>query len=181
MVQTVEEPDMPLSTDFWSVFLLASSVIVILIVTWSLNARTVHQRQRARLARDGVQEVDILVKEGFHPDLVRVRAHEPVRLTFRRSEDEPYTAHVHLEEPSLTRFLPLDASSTVIFTPQTAGRFLFTCDEGRYRGHLVVETTKKVTTPRSPVQRDTAQRRAPACQRLSGSRDRGSELGRAPW
>jgi plastocyanin domain-containing protein len=171
---------MPFAADVSSVFLIASIVAVLVIVTWSANARDIHQRQRARLAGDGVQEVEILVHEGFHPNLVRVRAHVPVRLTFRRSEDRPYTAHVHLEEPSLSRFLPLDATSTMIFTPRTAGHFLFTCDEGRYRGHLVVESPRKFSMRHLPAHRETTHQRAPGCESLAASRFNRSEPDCAP-
>jgi hypothetical protein len=155
-----EDPMMPNSANVSSVFLLSSMVTVLVIIIWGLNARLVHRRQRARLAHDGVQEAAILVRQGFHPSLVRVYAHEPVRLTFHRSDDRPYMAHVHLEEPSLSRFLPLHASSTMVFTPQTTGRFLFTCDEGRYCGHLIVDTQSRFATRRCWLLPDSAHRRA---------------------
>lgn len=96
------------------------------------------QRGWARLAADGVQEATILVRNGYHPATVRVQAGLPVRLVFDRQEDVPCSARVFLSEPALCRNLAPFAKTAVTFTPRRAGHHLFTCEEGRFRGYLVV-------------------------------------------
>ncbi|MCC6790047.1 MAG: cupredoxin domain-containing protein [Thermomicrobiales bacterium] len=92
-----------------------------------------------RIARDGVREVEILVRGGFHPASIRVCQGERVRLLFRRAEDVPCTGRVYLMEPRTSRVLPAFATTALTFVADTAGRHLFTCEEGRHRGHLLVE------------------------------------------
>lgn len=93
----------------------------------------------ARPAADGVQEATIVVRSGYQPSTVRVRAGYPVRLVFQRDEDDPCTSSVYLAEPPLTRRLTPFAATVVTFTPRRIGDHLFTCEEGRFRGHLIVE------------------------------------------
>lgn len=95
--------------------------------------------ERARLATDGVQEVTIRVRNGYHPNTIRVRAGSPVRLIFQREDDNPCAARVYLSEPPLSRSLAPFAATTVAFTPRQVGDHLFTCEEGRFRGHLIIE------------------------------------------
>lgn len=93
----------------------------------------------ARPAADGVQEATIQVRNGYQPDVVRVRAGFPVRLVFQREDDDPCAARVYLSEPPLSRHLTPFATTAVTFTPQRIGDHLFTCEEGRFRGRLIVE------------------------------------------
>ena len=93
----------------------------------------------AGVATDGAQEVTIRVRDGYHPDTIRVRAGCPVRLIFQRENDDPCAARVYLSEPPLSRPLTPFAATTVTFTPRQVGDHLFTCEEGRFRGHLIVE------------------------------------------
>lgn len=97
---------------------------------------------------DGVQEAEIEVRNGYRPNAVRVRAGQPVRLRFRRVEDDPCSARIYLADPPLARQLAPFATTAITFTPRHAGRHLFTCEEGRHRGYLIVEA------PASPMALD---------------------------
>lgn len=88
---------------------------------------------------DGIQETTILVRNGYHPDTIHIRAGRPVRLVFQRAEDDPCSARVYLTEPPLSRYLPAFAATAIVFTPDRVGSHLFTCEEGRFRGRLIVE------------------------------------------
>lgn len=109
-----------------------------LLVRFAIQRFRGRQRHWARLAADGVQEITILVRNGYHPATVRVRACCPVRLVFDRREDDPCSARVFFAEPALSRRLAPFAKTRVTFTPRRVGEHLFTCEEGRFRGHLVV-------------------------------------------
>lgn len=98
-----------------------------------------------RIARDGVREIEVLVRGGFHPATIRVQQGERVRLLFRRAEDNPCTGRIYLMQPRVSRVLPAFATTALTFVADTAGRHLFTCNEGRHRGHLLVEPTHQDT------------------------------------
>ena len=124
---------------------LASTIAVLGSIVGALLARNGRRRfpgWRTGLPErvDGsVQEVAVRVQGGFHPSTIRVRAGRPVRLVFQRVDDDPCLARVFLSEPPLTRRLPPFAATTVTITPRQVGDHLFTCEEGRFRGHLIVE------------------------------------------
>lgn len=92
----------------------------------------------ARMAADGVQEVSIVVRDGYHPNRIRVYAGTPVRIAFDRQEANPCSACVFFSEPRIDRPLAPHAVTTVALTPVRVGVHLFTCEEGRFRGHLIV-------------------------------------------
>lgn len=123
---------------------------------WRLHYRTLS----ARLTADGVQVVEVLVREGYHPASVRVRAGRPVRLMLRRDEDDLCSAGIYLTEPPLRRRLPAFTTTVISFTPEKTGTHLFTCEEGRHRGHLIVEPPVCSPTPDRSI----------TCDRENGSR-----------
>jgi Cu+-exporting ATPase len=89
--------------------------------------------------KDGVQEVGITVKGGYAPDLIRVRRGVPTRLVFDRQEGGDCTSRVVFPDFRLSAPLPAFATTSVEFTPGTAGRFGFACGMNMVHGTLLVE------------------------------------------
>jgi len=87
----------------------------------------------------GIQEVRVVVRGGYQPAQVRVRAGVPVRMVFDRQEESSCSEEVVLPDFGIRRFLPAHAETTVEFTPSTVGRHEFTCGMGMLRGSVVVE------------------------------------------
>lgn len=95
----------------------------------------------------GVQEVRVLVKGGYTPDTVVVRAGEPVRLQFYRDETADCSERVVFEDFGIDAALPAFQTTAVEFTPEEAGEFRFRCGMNLLKGLLVVEPA---TTDRRP-------------------------------
>ena len=93
----------------------------------------------AALTADGQQEAMILVKGGYTPDIVIVRAGQPVRLTFRREENVACSEMVLLPDFGRSAHLPEGETVDVEFTPDTPGEYEFSCQMGMFRGRLVVQ------------------------------------------
>ena len=87
----------------------------------------------------GVQEVRVLVKGGYTPDTIVVRAGEPVRLQFYRDETADCSARVVFEDFGIDAALPAFQTTPVEFTPEEAGEFRFRCGMNMLKGLLVVE------------------------------------------
>ena len=88
---------------------------------------------------EGVQEVRILVKGGYTPDTIVVRAGVPVRLQFYRDETADCSARVVFEGFGIDVPLPAFETTAVEFTPPEAGEFPFRCGMNMLKGLLVVE------------------------------------------
>ncbi len=101
----------------------------------------------AHLTRDGFQVVEVQVRDGYHPAKICLQAGQPTRLVFRRDEDDPCSAGIYLTEPPIQRHLPAFAATTITFTPEKSGNHLFTCDEGRHRGYLIVKPSSRSRPP----------------------------------
>ncbi len=86
-----------------------------------------------------VQQVQVLVKGGYAPNLIRVRQSVPLRIVFDRQEGGECTSRVVFPDFALNRSLPAMAKTTVEFTPDKSGRFGFACGMNMVHGTLVVE------------------------------------------
>lgn len=83
----------------------------------------------------GPHTVEIVVAHGYHPNFVKVPAGRPIRLVFRREDDEPCADRVVFSAPHLERRLAPNGV-TVIDLPAVSGEVRFTCARGRYRGRI---------------------------------------------
>ena len=89
--------------------------------------------------RGGRQEVEIAVKGGYSPNLIRVREGVPLRLVFDRQETGDCTSRVVFPDFGVTRSLAPFARTAVEFTPDRSGEFGFACGMNMVHGTLLVE------------------------------------------
>ena len=87
----------------------------------------------------GVQEVPIVVKGGYVPDVVVVRRGKPVRLLFNRQESSMCSEMVVFDKLGKSTQLPEGETVAVEFTPQETGEIPFQCQMGMLRGKLIVQ------------------------------------------
>jgi Uncharacterized protein conserved in bacteria len=94
---------------------------------------------RLPIGADGYQEGLIVVKGGYTPDTIRVRAGRPVRLVFRREETAACSERVLLPDFDRSAALPTGEPVAIEFIPKEPGAHQFTCQMGMLRGQIVVE------------------------------------------
>jgi plastocyanin domain-containing protein len=92
----------------------------------------------AGVTSSGFQEVMILVKGAYNPDVIVVQHGKPVRLTFRREETAACSEKVLFPDFKQTAELPEGELVPVEFTPQDPGEYEFTCGMGMLHGKLIV-------------------------------------------
>ncbi len=98
------------------------------------------QKKATRLASTGgVQEVDIVVKGGYTPDVLVVKAGQPVRLNFNRQETASCSEMVLFPDFDRSARLPTGERVSVEFTPEKPGEYDFQCQMGMLHGKLIVE------------------------------------------
>jgi len=93
----------------------------------------------AAVNETGVQEIDVMVKGGYSPDVIAVKRGVPVRLNFYRDETSSCSEQVVLGDFGIARDLPAFKTTAVEFTPDKSGEFPFTCGMNMLHGKLVVE------------------------------------------
>jgi len=94
------------------------------------------QPVRARLDPDGHQVIDIVIDGGYHPGAIVARAGLPLRLVFRRDDDDACSERVVFSAPKLDRRLAPSGTTTIDLPAQPPGEVRFTCGMGRYRGRI---------------------------------------------
>jgi plastocyanin domain-containing protein len=87
----------------------------------------------------GPQQIDIEVKGGYEPGVIRVKRGVPVRLVFNRQETSSCSEEVVLGTFNIRRFLPAYERTPVEFTPDKSGTFDITCGMSMLHAKLVVE------------------------------------------
>src|SRR6266508_2891027 len=97
--------------------------------------------RKARLAevRGDVQEVEVTVRGGYSPDVIRVRQGVPLRVVFDRRESGECTARVLFPDFKVNASLPAYGKAAVEFVPDRVGEFGFACGMNMVHGRLVVE------------------------------------------
>jgi plastocyanin domain-containing protein len=124
--------------DSVQILVTAAGVLLIIGIVWFFFFSE-RKSVRASTATGGVQEVDIVVKGGYDPDVIVVEKDRPVRLNFYRDETASCSDTVVLGDFGIARPLPAFQTTPVEFTPHEAGEFTFTCGMNMLRGRLVVE------------------------------------------
>ena len=99
------------------------------------------EKKGTRLAAsNGVQEANIVVKGGYTPDVLVVKAGQPVRLNFNRPETASCSEMVLFPDFNKSAKLPSGETVSIEFTPETPGEYDFQCQMGMLRGKLIVES-----------------------------------------
>ena len=93
----------------------------------------------AAIAGSGPQTTTIVVRGGYEPATVRVRAGAPVRLVFDRQEANPCSEEVVFPDFGIRRFLPVHEKTAVEFTPVRPGTYEFSCGMSMLRGRVIAE------------------------------------------
>ena len=118
--------------------LFGAGIILGLTVVLGAWAYVRSRPPRAQLTGDGVQEATIIVRDRYLPPAVVARCGVPLRLNFRRDEDNPCSQRVIFPDFGITRSLPAWKTTAVDLLPSREGEFLFTCEMGMYQGTLRV-------------------------------------------
>jgi plastocyanin domain-containing protein len=114
-------------------------VLLIVLVNWYFFfSRRKAKSAVASQAEGNVQEVRIIVKGGYSPDVIVVKKGIRVRLNFYRDETADCSDTVVFGDFNIRRPLPAFATTAVEFTPQEAGEYTFTCGMGMLKGKLIV-------------------------------------------
>ncbi|MGA5411870.1 heavy metal translocating P-type ATPase [Streptomyces lavendulocolor] len=97
--------------------------------------------RRARTAQleGGVQRVEVTVRGGYSPNVIKVRQGVPVELVFDRQESGECTNRVVFPDLRVSAGLPAHARTTVRVSPDRAGSFGFACGMNMIHGTLLVE------------------------------------------
>ncbi|MGW5664046.1 heavy metal translocating P-type ATPase [Streptomyces sp. NPDC003758] len=105
--------------------------------------------RRAGAARleGGVQRVEVTVRGGYSPDLIKVRQGTPVELVFDRQEAGECTSRVVFPDLKVGAGLPAHTRTTVRLNPDRPGSFGFACGMNMIHGTLLVEPADDSTQP----------------------------------
>lgn len=113
-------------------------VLLIILVNWYFffsKGKTTQARAEAA----GIQQVKVIVKGGYSPDVIVVKKDIPVRIDFYRDETAECSDTIVFGDFNIRRPLPAFRTTPVEFTPEKSGEYTFTCGMGMMRGKLIVE------------------------------------------
>ncbi|HKE52335.1 MAG TPA: heavy metal translocating P-type ATPase, partial [Actinomycetes bacterium] len=88
----------------------------------------------------GVQRIEVTVRGGYRPDVIRVRQGVPVELVFDRQESGECTSRVVFPALRASAALPAYQRTTVRLQPTEPGVVTFACGMNMVHGKLLVES-----------------------------------------
>jgi Cu+-exporting ATPase len=121
----------------------AADVIVVLAVVAALAGLGWFffgpRRAKAAVLAGGMQQLEVTVKGGYRPEVIRVRQGVPLELTFDRQESGDCTSRVVFPDFQASAALPAWQRTTVRLDPVASGEFGFACGMNMIHGTLIVE------------------------------------------
>lgn len=120
------------------VFLVLSSIVLTTLVLGYVCVALTTQF-RATVRKTAVQEIAVMVKDGYSPNLVVVQQGRPVRFKFTRQESAVCSERVLFPDFSHDVSMPSYEPTIVEFTPTERGKYNFHCPLGMLRGTLIVK------------------------------------------
>ncbi len=89
--------------------------------------------------KGGVQELRIVVKDGYNPATVFVEAGRPVRLLFYRDETSDCSKRVVFDGLGIDQELLEFKTTPIQFTPKEPGDYPFRCGKSILKGRVVAQ------------------------------------------
>lgn len=120
------------------IFITIGGIALSLFIAWFFWLAPKGQT-RISAGAGGVQEVAISVKGGYTPDIIVVKAGQPLRMRFTRHESSTCSEMVLFPDFSQSAKLPEGQEVMIEFTPDKPGEYGFQCQMGMLRGKLIVE------------------------------------------
>lgn len=124
--------------DLTDMLVIGGAVAAIAWVVWYFFFAE-QQAVAASVADSGRQDVTIIVRGGYEPGTVQVKAGVPVRLVFDRQETSGCSEEVVFPDFGLRKYLPANERTVLELTPPRAGVYEFTCGMSMLRGKLIAE------------------------------------------
>ena len=112
-------------------------ILLIVLVNWYFFFSR-RKAASAELIEMGFQEVKVIVKGGYSPDVIVVKKGIPVRLNFYRDETDDCSDTIVFGDFNIRKPLPAFKTTSVEFTPEKEGEYVFACGMGMLRGKLIV-------------------------------------------
>ena len=113
-------------------------VLLIVLVNWYFFFSR-REKVKASVKEGNVQEVKVIVKGGYDPDVIVVKKGIPVKIDFYRDETADCSEEIVFGDFNIRKSLPAYKTTSIEFTPEKPGEYTFTCGMGMMRGKLIVE------------------------------------------
>src|SRR6266571_7667996 len=118
------------------IVVLAGSAAVLAGLGWFFFGP---RKSRAAELAGGVQRIEVTVRGGYDPEVIRLRQGVPAELVFDRQESGDCTSRVVFPGLAVSAALPAYERTTVRLNPATAGEFGFACGMNMIHGTLIVD------------------------------------------
>ena len=118
---------------------VAGAIALTALVLWYFFGP---KKAAAATVGSGVQEIMVMVKGGYSPDVIAVQAGIPVRLNFYRDETASCSEQVVFPDFGIARDLPAYKTTPIEFTPDKPGEYTFACGMNMMRGKVIVESAR---------------------------------------
>jgi plastocyanin domain-containing protein len=118
--------------------IIAAGISSIALVNWWFFLAE-RSAASAGTTAGGMQEINIAVRGGYSPGVIRVKHGQPVRLVFDRQETNSCSEEIVFPDFGIRRYLPVHEKTAIEITPERAGTYEFMCGMSMLRGRIIAE------------------------------------------
>lgn len=93
---------------------------------------------KASLGKDGIQRVNLEVKNGYHPAAIEAQSGYPLNMRFYRIENSPCSEEIVLEDFGIRERLPAYKTTSVEILPFQPREYYFGCGNHVFEGKLII-------------------------------------------
>jgi plastocyanin domain-containing protein len=113
-------------------------ILLIILVNWYFFFSK-RKATKVKVESAGIQEIKVMVKGGYSPDVIVVKRGIPVRINFYRDETADCSDTIVFGDFKIRKPLPAFKTTPIEFIPKKSGEYTFTCGMGMLKGKLIVE------------------------------------------
>lgn len=84
-------------------------------------------------------EIDILVKGGYSPDVISIARGRKTKINFLRTDNNTCLEEVILSDFKIKRYLPINEKVSMEIIPDKTGEYQFSCGMGMFHGKIIVK------------------------------------------
>ncbi|OLS20460.1 MAG: putative copper-transporting ATPase PacS [Candidatus Heimdallarchaeota archaeon LC_3] len=96
--------------------------------------------KKAEIQADGTQQIEILVKNGYHPSIIEVKPGRTSKLIFDRQEDSSCSKQIKFPTLDISSDLPAFEQTEIILPPFKEGIYNYTCSMDMLEGMIRVKS-----------------------------------------
>ncbi|MCL5094337.1 MAG: cupredoxin domain-containing protein [Patescibacteria group bacterium] len=114
-------------------------ILILIIIALFVYYFKWSRKEEKAVETEAGQQVTVVVKGAYSPNLIKAKAGKPLTIVFDRQEDSSCSKKVIFKDFDISEELPDFGQKEITVTPKATGEYQFSCEMGMYQGKITAE------------------------------------------